>query len=680
MYYVFKLKFLIVLTGFISLPFFGQQALKQPEYDSVLKFRKLSALEQLSLEEQFEHAKNAVHYSRMLAIDSIQIKSNTLLSTLCLYTGKFEDFKQLNFENFRLAQQVGDSTAIANASHNLGWYYHRNRIHNDSAYYYYTKAFRISELVGLVGRQVEILINLSEIQNLEKDYIGSEESAIRAIKLAESLPKSDYNYESLWLLYNRIGDGATTLKLFDKALEYHQKAYAMGRKITDGQLLQLYSKNNIAHVYMEKGDYKSALPIFETIFKQKDLFGMDPNFYALVLDNVTYARFLNGEKDYIALEGMFERAYHLADSLNDPINKLNVAIDMAKYYKELNQGERALDYAKESYDLAKEISFNDLLLESMLLLSELKPDAEAKAYLKEHIALSDSLLVHERGIRNKFARIEFETNQMELENERIATEKMWWTISSIVLLVGSVLVYIIIRQDIKNKDLKFKQVQQENNEAIYNLLLTQQDKVDSAKVKEKQRISQEIHDGILGRLFGTRLLLDSYNTAEGKEAVGMRSKYISELMVIEQDIRKISHELNTDFMGNSGFMDVLLELIDNQAEAYQLEYELDSGNGIDWDLVSNKIKINIYRMVQEALQNIYKHAKAKGVKIGFQYKNSVICLTISDDGIGFVPNKSAKGIGLKNIKSRVKALGGTVTIASIIDQGTTVEVNIPNTV
>nr|WP_236027429.1 sensor histidine kinase [Gelidibacter pelagius] len=210
-------------------------------------------------------------------------------------------------------------------------------------------------------------------------------------------------------------------------------------------------------------------------------------------------------------------------------------------------------------------------------------------------------------------------------------------------------------------------------------MLSQQDKVDGARAEEKKRISQELHDGVLGRLFGTRLSLDSYNLNEGKEAVQVRSKYISELQAIENDIRKISHDLSTDFVSGSGFMDILKELIEKQTEAYQLGYDFDYTDDINWDVVSNKTKINIYRMVQESLQNIYKHAKAKTVKISFQLKKSVICLLIIDDGIGFDTNKSKKGIGLKNINSRVKELNGTVTFHSKIDQGTSIKVKIPYT-
>ncbi|MEO9076495.1 MAG: ATP-binding protein [Gelidibacter sp.] len=674
-----KLKYLIWLLFLFSISCYSQNKLKTSHYDSIFKFRKLSNADDITLEERFKFARKAVEYSEKLNVDSILIKSNHHYSALSLYTGNFKEFRKINFNNLRLAETIRDSLTIAIANHNLGYYHHRNRNQNDSAYYYYSKAYKMAEQLSLTLRQVDILINFSEIQSLEKDYIGSEESAIKAIKLVENLPKNDFNLESLWLLFDRIGDGATTLKMFDKAIEYHQKAYAMAKKRRDGLLHQLHSENNIAHVYKEKGDFEKALKIYEGILNRKELFDLDPNFYALVLDNVAFTRFLNGNEDFQQLEHMLERAYHISDSLNDKINMLNVTIDLSKFYKAQDKQDKALKYAEESYQLAKDISSNDLLLQSMVILADLKPGDEGKMYLKKHIQLNDSLLVHERSIRNKFARIAFETDQIELENERISTEKTWWTVSSIVLLVTSLLIYVIITQRNKNRELKFKQDQQEINEEIYNLMLSQQDKVDGARFEEKKRISQELHDGILGRLFGTRLSLDSFNLNEGKEAVKVRSKYISELKIIESDIRKISHDLNTDFVAGSGFIDILLQLIEKQTTAYQLEYKFNYTDDINWELVSNKTKINIYRMVQEALQNIYKHAHAKIMEISFQRKKNVICLTISDDGIGFDPTKSKRGIGLKNINSRVNELNGTVAFHSEIDQGTIITVNIPFT-
>jgi signal transduction histidine kinase len=239
------------------------------------------------------------------------------------------------------------------------------------------------------------------------------------------------------------------------------------------------------------------------------------------------------------------------------------------------------------------------------------------------------------------------------------------------------LLYIIITQRAKNKELKFEREQQETNEEIYNLMLSQQDKLDEARAQEKIRISKEIHDGILGRLFGTRLSLDTFNLKDGQEAAKKRLQYINDLKSIEEDIRKISHDLNTDFVAGSGFMDIVETLVQNQTQAYQLSYEFYHSDDINWEDVSNKTKIHIYRILQETMQNIYKHAEASHIEISFHLKNNVILLSIGDDGKGFTLNKSKKGIGLKNINSRVEDVNGTVQFDSEIDKGTTITIQIP---
>ena len=125
---------------------------------------------------------------------------------------------------------------------------------------------------------------------------------------------------------------------------------------------------------------------------------------------------------------------------------------------------------------------------------------------------------------------------------------------------------------LKTEELRFIQQQQEANEEIYNLMLAQQDKMEEGRTQEKKRISEELHDGILGKLFGTRLSLDSLNMVATPEAAKTRSVYISELKAIESEIRKISHDLNTDFISDSGFMDILGTLIEKQTKAYDLDY------------------------------------------------------------------------------------------------------------
>ena len=353
------------------------------------------------------------------------------------------------------------------------------------------------------------------------------------------------------------------------------------------------------------------------------------------------------------------------------------SIDLSKLYSINNNNNLANKYGLEALKTATKLSANEVKQEALLILADVNDNELGKGYLKEHIRLTDSLLLEDRNVRNRYARIEFETDQIEAENLRISQQRMWLMILAAVLIITSFLLYVVITQRAKNKTLQFEKDQQKANEEIYNLMLSQQDKVDEARANEKKRISQEIHDGILGRLFGTRLSLDSLNLSDGKEAVQSRAEYIKELMTIENDIRKISHDLNTDFVAGSGFMDILSELIIKQTKAYQLKYQFNYTDDVSWDNVSNKDKINIYRIIQESMQNIYKHAEATEVKISIDSKNNVILISIADDGKGFDVNKSKKGIGLKNINSRVEDLGGTVDFESEIGSGTVITINIP---
>ncbi|MFC4723232.1 tetratricopeptide repeat protein [Geojedonia litorea] len=630
----------------------------------------------MSFEERFKLAKKASDLSADLNIDTTTVLNNRNLSFLYLMLGDFEPYREINWKNLKLATKLNDTLSLAMSNDNLAYYYYHYK-QNDSAYYYYNRALNWYEALNSLKNQASILGNIASIQRIEKDYVGSEENIIGALKLLQKLPATESNLDNQWIMYNRLGIISLDLKQYEKSLEYHNKALEVSYKMNDGYYNEKTSIHNKASVYRKTGDFDDAIALYQSLLIEERLFEIDPPFYPLILDNLAFTKFEAGHKDYDYIEQTLKKAYRLSDSLEDPIAKLGVTIDLAKFFKGLRKADSAVHYAKKSYKLSKSVSDNDILLESMLLLAELNEGDEAKKYFNEHIKLSDSLLFKERSARNKFARIAFETDEIERENERITRERLWLLMLSVGLLLTLVLLYIIISQRSRNKELKFKQDQQQANEEIYNLMLSQQDKVDEARTNEKRRISQELHDGILGRLFGTRLSLDSFNFSEGPEAIKTRSNYISELKIIEEDIRKISHDLNTDFVSGSGFMDIIEELVQKQTQAYQLKYTFDSDDGIVWESLTNKTKINVYRIVQEALQNIYKHAEAQFVSISFKLKKDVICLSIEDDGKGFDPNRSKKGIGLKNINSRVKEFDGNVNFESQINNGTKISIEIP---
>ncbi|MFP4844900.1 ATP-binding protein [Winogradskyella sp. PE311] len=629
--------------------------------------------------ERTKYAYKSDKISKELAVDSITLKVNRNMALIYAELKDYDNYISINKVNVELAKKLKDTSGLAVANLNLGGIY-KLQSKNDSAYYFFSTALKYYNAFDELEQKAYVLMSIANLQYNEKDYTSSEYSAIRAIKILDALPETENNLDNLWILYNRIGDISSELGDFEKSLEYHDKAIAIADSMEDGFINKIYSINNMAFVYRELKNYKKTLELYRSLVPLKSKYqDYDPTFYALIINNIAYTEFLDGSTEYNRLQNTFYDAYKLAEVNDDEVTKMAVTTDLSKFYLKRQKLDSAYIYAKETYDISKYLSSNDYTLEALLILSQIKEGEEGKKYLNEHIKLTDSLLNLERNSRNKSARIEFDSDQLEAENEQISKENLYLVIVSIGLLLTAILVYIVISQRAKNRKLKLLQVQQKANEDIYNLMLGQQDKVDEARAKEKIRVSKELHDGVLGRLFGTRLSLDSMNFKDGKDAMMTRANYIGQLKTIEDDIRKISHELNTDFVSGTGFMDIVTELIENQAQAYKLAYDFNYTDDISWDLVSNKIKINIYRIIQESMQNIYKHANAKEIKISISLEKDVICLDIIDDGKGFDKSKNKKGIGLKNMSSRVEDINGEIAFTSQPDNGTTVKVKIPYT-
>ena len=664
--------FLFVITVLSASNLFSQNK----ELDSIVILRNLANNNEIEIAMRFEYARKAIENSLVTKQDSTVLTSKRVLSYLFLIHGEYDSLFKINHENRKLATRIQDSSALANANNILGLYHHITEKH-DSAYYYYFKAVKPFESLKDTRNQGEVLANMADIQETERDYIGCENNAIKSIALIEQLPENDYNLETLWYANNLIAIVSAELEQYDKALEYYNKTLAICDRMEDSYEKRLFSNINIAALYRRKKDYITAERLYQKLYTDTSVYAYDPTSYSIILSGLANAKFINKTASNSAVKKLFNKAYAISEKEDDDFGLLSISMDVSEFYLETKNIDSARYYADNAYQISKELVANETILEALLLKSKIETGDTAKTSLNAYIALSDSLQKAERSIRNKFARIDYETDQIKAEKEQVSKERFFFLWISIGLLVTLALLYIIFTQRSKNKELRFVQEQQETNEEIYNLMLSQQDKIDEARSTEKRRISEELHDGILGRLFGTRLSLDSLNMSHTPEAIKSRENYIDELQAIEQEIRKVSHELNTDFVSGSGFADIIKALLETQTKAYELDYKFNRSDSIHWDNVNNKTKIHIYRILQESLQNIYKHANASMVEISFSIKNNVICIAITDDGSGFEVNKSKKGIGIKNITSRVKEIKGVLKIKSEINKGTTIAITIP---
>ena len=351
--------------------------------------------------------------------------------------------------------------------------------------------------------------------------------------------------------------------------------------------------------------------------------------------------------------------------------------NLSEYYQTTRDTANALIISSKA--LAKARSQNNSLDLLLTLKQAINVDHKnAAIFSNEYMTIRDSLQHLERQQRDKFARIQFETDEISLQKDQLEEQNR----NLLSLFIGTVMIilllFVIRTQRSKNRELLLKQEQQKVNEDIYNLMLSQQNKIEEGRIREKKKIAQELHDGVLGRLFGARLNLDSLNKIEGADAESKRKNYLSELKNIEQDIREISHDLNREKSALiNNFVAIFNNLIEEQGSLYEPKVHCNISQNIPWDHIANSLKINIYRITQEALQNINKYADASTIAISILEIKDSLQLSISDDGNGFDVQKKSRGIGLQNISSRVQQCDGFLKIESSKGKGTKIQVRIP---
>ena len=566
-----------------------------------------------------------------------------------------------------------DTVSTAKAYSYLGDYYGSQGV-SDSAFMYYFKAEKIYLQRNDNYNLAKIRLNKALLQYNESDFSGSEISVFKALRVLKGEKANDILYECynlLGLIYNELGE-------YDKAIEFHNKALTSIDKETTPVEFQsrATSLNNLGLVYQNLNKDKQAIPYFEEGLKQeKDLILYKPTLYAMLMDNLGYTRFKIKESK--GLPELFYKSLKLRDSLNLTVGFINSQLHLSEYFASKNDMVKAKVYSYEALAKARNSKNARNMLLPLKQLAIIEPK-KAAIYNREYIHINDSLQKAERKMGDKFTRIEYETDEIKQENTDLTTQNR-----NLVYIFGSILIlgmflYIIKAQKTKNRELLFKQEQQKANEEIYNLMISQQSNVETSRIKEKKRVARELHDGVLGRMFGVRMNLDSLNKINDELASQQRNSYLFELKNIEQDIREISHDLNrekSELINN--FVAIVDNLFEDQKKTFKSKLVSSIDSNIKWESMSNAIKINLYRIIQESLQNINKYASANSIKVEFKKEIDNLFLQISDDGIGFNVNKAKKGIGLQNMLSRINECHGTFEIKSKKGEGTIIIVTVP---
>jgi signal transduction histidine kinase len=344
--------------------------------------------------------------------------------------------------------------------------------------------------------------------------------------------------------------------------------------------------------------------------------------------------------------------------------------DHKDFIKAKNCGLKAYNIAKSFNSPADQLA----MLKNLVIIDSI----HASSYASQYIRISDSLQLAERRNRNKFARIAFETDEIIQEKDNAIRQKKIAIATGSGLLLCSVLFLIIRIQRSRQKELIHIQQQQRSDQAIYDLVHNQQSQIDEARQHEKTRIARELHDGVMNRLSSTRLNLYVLNSQRDDATIDKCVRLIDDLQNVEKELRQVAHELSDDiFSGNKSFNVLLQALIDENRPLTEAQIHVEIDERINWELCEGAIKINAYRILQEALQNIRKYSNARNIFVTLSKIDNELKLVIYDDGIGFNPDKKRKGIGIKNIFTRVNSLNGTIKLLTQPGQGVAYNISLP---
>jgi signal transduction histidine kinase len=479
-------------------------------------------------------------------------------------------------------------------------------------------------------------------------------------------------YNNVGILWARIGD-----------LNYALHTFILAEKIvirTKDTLQSAMTYLNIAVCYNELNNLAMSEEYFHKALSAASLKNLKTD-QSTVLAGLSNIK--RQQKDYkgalLYLDSSIAiGATHYMSSYASASRKLaegNIYLDMGDYPK----AKRLLE---DAYKDATKMQHKELLGDLAPLLSKLyaATGEYGKAYeqLVGYDQMRDTILKDEQAHSVKVL-----TDVMTVEKDRamlaqkleIASQKsklqqknfwMGGTVLGSLLLLS--LSFAFVRNNKHKQAIQQSVIQQLEQSQEINQLKAQM----RGEEQERQRIAHELHDNIAGQLWAVKLNID--NLQQSTPDYDTYSKTLSDvynqLNDAAQDIRKTAHNLLPDLLLQEGLATALASVCEKTGKNTNLEVDFQEYGIVP--RIDNEIELSIYRMVQELVQNVLKHAQnATTLLVQLGCAGTMLNITVEDNGIGFFNEEIKEGVGLQQIRKRATALKGHFDIQSIPGQGTT---------
>ncbi|SDD66062.1 Signal transduction histidine kinase [Algoriphagus faecimaris] len=466
---------------------------------------------------------------------------------------------------------------------------------------------------------------------------------------------------------------------YEKAIHYYQLAYEQALEQTN-PVLQKKCLINMASVNSSMNEYEKAEALF---FKSLDI-KLDSTI-SYNYDYDTYANlgnlYLRQSKYPQAIEYLSKSTEQVPQNPNSEANlrflidaklQANDTVGLGNLVQRLNETLTVTSSAREKSLLTKTIAD---------YYEKIGAYDQAYEYLKDYISLYAGIIENKKDETFLELEAKYQNEQLSALIEKRRKQRQLLILGIIASLTVTAILYLFYRNRLKYQKLLAKQHEELQMKKITEL--TQKNKLVAmtsmleGQEAERLRIAKDLHDSLGGLLSNIKahftiieneiVPLDQKDTAE-------RTHSLIDIACLE--VRRISHNMMPHALSISGLEGALDDLAghmrtlkyDVTLEVHQLPERLD-----------NTKEITLFRLIQELLSNIRKHASATSVFMQLFGHGKGLQLVVEDNGKGFDFEQAiaSGGLGLKSIQSRVEFLDGTIAWDSVPNQGTTVTINIP---
>lgn len=430
----------------------------------------------------------------------------------------------------------------------------------------------------------------------------------------------------------------------DSALSYFLDAEIILTKLNATyNLAAVY--NNIGRIYTIKKDSKKALTFYEKGLQARivleDQFGIGLSYLNLA------------------------ETQRLLGNNNKNIEYLNKASDIFLSLKNYLNLKQAYGKLSQAYELKKDFTTS---LKYYQLYANYKDSIYNEDNARQMAEMQTKYDVEKKDL-------ELAKNKAEIE----AQEKQAFIKNIIIIAIILFIVLVVISGILFYRKKQIEQ-QAKLDAEIANQKEIRTKAILDAEEKERRRIAQDLHDGVGQMLSAAKLNLSNLDSKITTQTEEQRLAMQNALSLVDdsvKEVRAVSHNMMPNTLIKLGLASAVREFITKLGNAPTLKVDLEIV-GLDTRL-DNQIETVLYRVIQEIVNNIIKHANASQISMQIIRHETELNIMIEDNGVGFNTNQldNFEGIGLKGIQTRIEFLNGSVHFDSSVGRGTTVIIDIP---